>query len=256
MTRAQVEARVTEEREALLEGKESVADAVIAKPNRGHTVALGLLALDVVADAKTWFDALAEEWIIYADNKYDAKYQSEPRRSAQLGPWDDYINALYSVILSRGDVETTAETVLERATKPFVDELENRALAHRIDLARSLSSHLVDNGTVGEHVTALEDRVRDRDDPWAVDRYLPYARTLRGLEAGDATEVSAGIEGLLDFHRDRVASARDADAVQQAVALDATTILALARREGMDLTVDHDAIPDAVNDDEHYPVDQ
>lgn len=31
-------------------------------------------------------------------------------------------------------------------------------------------------------------------------------------------------------------------------------MLALARSEGLAITVDHDAIPDAVNDDEHYPV--
>lgn len=103
------------------------------------------------------------------------------------------------------------------------------------------------------HVATLEANVRDRDRPWAVERYLPYGRLLRGLDAGDESAVSAGLDGLVEFHRDRVASARDADAVQQAVATDATAMLALARREGMAVTVDHELIPDALNDPEHYP---
>lgn len=245
---------VESERERLLDGKDGIDDAVVTFARRAQPVAVGLLALGDVADAHEWFDALTKEWIIDADNKFDAKYGSEPRKSAQLGPWEAYVNALYCAILSRDDVVSAAETVLERSTASFVDDLENRSLAHRIDLARGLSSYILDTGTVEEHMIALEESVQERDKPWAVARYLPYAQVLRGLDVGDASEVLTGIEGLLNFHQDHVASARDADVVQKAVALDATAMLALARREGMALTVEHDAIPDALNDDEQYPV--
>ncbi|WP_256392922.1 Imm49 family immunity protein [Natronoarchaeum rubrum] len=245
---------VTSERESLLNGKDGIEDAVVTFARRAQSVAIGLLALGDVADAWDWLDALADEWVIDANNKFDAKYGSEPSKSAQLGPWEAYINAIYCAVLGRNTVEPTAETVLERTMEPFVDELENRSLAHRIDLARALSSYLLDTGTVAEHATALEDAVEERNKPWAVARYLPYARVLRGLDAGDVSEVEAGIEGLLEFHRNHVASARDADAVQKALALDATAMLALARRDGMAITVDHELIPDALNDAEHYPV--
>jgi hypothetical protein len=245
---------VTSERESLLAGKDSIEDAVVTFARRAQPVAIGLLALGDVADARDWFDALTREWIVDADNKFDAKYGSEPRKSAQLGPWDAYINAMYCAILGRSDVEPTVEKVLEQVTESFVDDLENRSLAHRIDLARALSSCLLDTGTVEEDLTALEATVQDRGKPWAVARYVPSVQVLRGLAADDATEVEAGIEGLLTFHRDHVASARDADVVQKAVALDSTAMLALARREGMAITVDHEAIPDALNADEYYPV--
>ncbi|ELY86923.1 hypothetical protein C485_08402 [Natrinema altunense JCM 12890] len=156
--------------------------------------------------------------------------------------------------MGKSTVEEVAAEVNERATAAFIDDLENRSLAHRIDLARALSSYLLDTGTVEEHATALENAVKEQDKPWAVARYLPYVRVLRGLNSTDVSEVKAGIERLLKFHRDHVASARDADAVQKAVALDATAMLALARREGMAITVEDELIPDALNDDEHYPV--
>jgi hypothetical protein len=254
MTRQDVRTLVTDEREQLLDGKDGIEAAVVTRPNRAQTVAVGLLALGDINEAKAWFRALTEEWIIYAGNSWEARYEEEPIRSAQRGPWRDYINAVYCALLGREDVEEVAETVNDRATEEFVDDLENRSLAHRIDLARALSSYLLDDGTVEEHATALEHAVKERDKPWAVARYLPYVRALRGLNGTDVSEVETGIEALLEFHRDHVASARDADAVQKAVALDATVMLALARREGVAITVDHERIPDALNDDEYYPV--
>ena len=245
---------VNEERKSLLEGKDGIQDAVITRPKRSQTVAVGLLALDDIEAATDWFQALTEEWLIYADNMYDSQYRSDPKKSAQLGPWSDYINAIYCAVLAQNDVESTAETVHERATEPFIEDLENRSLAHRIDLARALSSYILANGELETHVETLEANVRDQDKPWAVDRYLPYARVLRGLDEGDTAAVSAGLDGLLEFHRNRVAGVRDADAVTKAVALDATAMVALARRDGLDISIDHDAIPDAVNDDDHYPI--
>ncbi|NHX41541.1 MULTISPECIES: Imm49 family immunity protein [Haloarcula] len=242
------------ERGQLLDGKESIKEAVLGRPNRAQDVAVGLLSLGDVAEAKAWFQALAEEWVIIANSRWDSSYQKDPRQSAGMGPWSDYIDALYCAILGRDDTTTPARTVLTNSTESFVDELENRDRTHRIDLARALSSHLLENEMVEQHLTALEDAVEERDKPWAIARYLPYARVLRGLDAGDVSDVEAGIQGLLEFHRDHVASARDADAVQKAVALDATAMLALARREGMAITVDDELIPGAVNDDEYYPI--
>jgi hypothetical protein len=245
---------VTSERENLLDSKGGIEDAVITFARRSQPVAVGLLYLGDVADAQEWFEALTEEWLIDADNKFDAKYGSEPRKSAQLGPWKAYVNAIYCAVLGPGDIELTAERVLNKSTESFIDELENRSLAHRIDLARALSSYLLDTETVKDHVTALEDDVEERGRPWAVARYLPYARVLRGLNGNDVATVEAGIDGLLAFHHDHVASARDADAVQKAVALDATAMLALARCEGMAISVDDELIPDAVNDEDYYPI--
>lgn len=242
------------EGKALLDGKDGIEDAVVTRPHRAQTVAVGLLALGDIAEAKEWFQALTEEWLIYTDNSWEAKYEREPMQSAQLGPWDDYISAIYSSILGQENVEHVAKTVHERSTAGFVDGLENRALAHRIDLARALSALLLEEPSVERHLAALERDVRDRGKPWAVDRYLPYASVIRGLRAESVVEVRDGIDGLLEFHRNRVAGARDADAVQKAVALDATAMLALARRRDIGISVDHDLIPAALNDESHYPV--
>ncbi|PSP84658.1 hypothetical protein BRC96_04225 [Halobacteriales archaeon QS_6_64_34] len=191
--------RVKAERESLLKNEDSIKDAVITFARRAQPVAIGLLALGDVADAWDWFNALTDEWVVDADNKFDAKYRSEPRKSARLGPWKAYINAIYCAVLGRSNVEPTAERVIERATESFVDDLEHRSLTHRIDLARTLSSYFLEDESPEEHISALEDAVQNRDKPWAVARYLPYAQALRGLDSGDASEVEAGIEGLIQF---------------------------------------------------------
>jgi len=245
---------VNEERGKLLDRKDGIKQAIITCPTKGQTVAIGLLAMDDVGQSKEWFDALTDEWIHTIDVRWNGSYKKEPRQSAQMGPWNECIDGIYSAVLGQSAVEEVAEEVNERATAAFIDDLENRSLAHRIDLARALSSYLLDTGTVEEHATALENAVKEQDKPWAVARYLPYVRVLRGLNGTDVSEVEAGIDGLLEFHRDHVASARDADAVQKAVALDATAMLTLARREGMAITIEDELIPDALNDDEYYPV--
>lgn len=149
-----------------------------------------------------------------------------------------------------------AETVYKRTTATFVDGLDKREFVYRIDLARSLSGFLLGKSTVEQHLETLEQYVTENGNEWDVARYKAYSQCIRGLVIDSQSEVEAGIEGLLEFHSEYVASARDADAVQKAVALDATAMLALARREGMDITIEHDAIPDALNDAKHYPVER
>ena len=104
------------------------------------------------------------------------------------------------------------------------------------------------------HLEHLERCVRNRNKPWATARYLSFVQAIRGLTTQSESKAKRGINDLLEFHEDHIVQAPDSDAVQRAVAIDATAMLALARREGVDITVEHEAIPDALNDDEHYPI--
>jgi len=254
MKRQTVHTLVTDEREQLLEGKDGIEAAVVTRPNRAQTVAVGLLVLGEINEAKTWFQALTEEWVVYAGNSWEAQYETEPRQSAQRGPWEDYLNAVYCALLGRHNVAEVAETVHERATAAFVDGLENRELAFRVDLARSLGGYLVADPSLSESLDAFERRVSERGNGWDRDRYHAFARTLRGLQAGSAAEVSEGIDDLLMFHQTHLVGGSGVDAVDTAAALDATAMLALARRDGMAITVKDERIPDALNDEEYYPV--
>ena len=254
MIRHAVADLVSTERNCLLDGKDGIEAAVVTRPNRAQTVAVGLLALGDVDEAKAWFRALTAEWLIYAGNSWDAQYEKEPRQSAQRGPWEDYVNVIYCALLGRGEVEDVADTVHKRATEEFVDELENRDLAFRVDLVRSLSGYIVADPSLSDFVDTLEQRVDERGNDWDHDRYHAYAQTLRGLQTRSEPKVSAGIDALLTFHQTHLVGGSSVDAVDDAVALDATAMLVLARCKGMAITVDHEAIPDALNDDEYYPV--
>ncbi|PSP85703.1 hypothetical protein BRC96_01550 [Halobacteriales archaeon QS_6_64_34] len=254
MTGQAVQRLVKDEREQLLDGKDGIEAAVVTRPNRSQTVAIGLLTLGEVAEAKAWFRALVEEWLTYAGNSWEAQYENEPKQSAQRGPWNDYVNAVYCAVLGSADIENAAEVVDKRATEEFVDELENRDLAFRVDLARSLSAYILADPSLSEVLDALERRVNEHGNDWDYDRYHAYARTLRGLQAESESEIAVGIEALLAFHQTHLASGNGVDAVDSAVALDATAMLALARWDGWAITIDHEAIPDALNDDEYYPV--
>lgn len=78
MTKSTLQSVVDAERAELLKGKDGIEKAIITRPHRGQTVAIGLLALDEVDAANDWFQALTEEWPVYANSKWDSKYESEP----------------------------------------------------------------------------------------------------------------------------------------------------------------------------------
>ena len=254
MMEERVRALVKRERPALLENTDSVAKAVITRPHRGMTVALGLLSLGEISEARQWLRALTDECVVYADEKWDAKYKQSPRGPASPGPWEDYLNGVFSSLLSRHDTENTSREILDRATNSFVDDLENRRFAHEIGVVRILAGYITESEDIVDYTTQLESNVQEYGGEWELSRYLPYTLVIRGLQAESKSDVSKGISGLLTFHRKHIVESSDADAVQKAVALDATVMLALARLEGMDITVEHEAIPDALNDDEHYPI--
>lgn len=245
---------VKQERTALLKGEQGVAEAVIARPHRGMTVGLGLLSLGDVQEGKQWLRALTDEWIVYADEKWESKYREEPRSPASPGPWEDYVNAIFSSLLAEKNVEKVADIVFSRTTDNIVDELEKREFAHNIGLARILSGHITKKNDISKYTTQLKSNVQDCGGDWEIDQYSAYSAVFRGLQEASKSQVSSGIENLLMFHREHIVGSPDADVVQKAVAIDATAMLALARREGMNLTIEHDAIPDALNDDDHYPV--
>jgi hypothetical protein len=254
MTQSNIQRLVSSERENLLEENDNIKDAVVTRPHRGQTVAVGLLALNEIDAAKMWFRALAEEWVIYADNKWKENYKENPRSPASPGPWSDYIEGLFAALLGRHDVDGIADTIYNRTDSSFVDNLSKREFAHRIDLARSLSGLILGKTSVGRHLDMLEQYVASNGNEWDEARYSAYISFIQALISDTKPEVLDGLKKLLSFHHNHVASAPDADAVQKAVALDATAMLALARREGLAITVEHDAIPDALNDDEHYPI--
>ena len=75
-----------------------------------------------------------------------------------------------------------------------------------------------------------------------------------GIRKNNLERVETGIEGLISFHDRFVAGARDASVVDASISLNACAVLALARRKEIAVTVEHEVIPDALNDPEYYPV--
>ena len=242
------------ERADLMHGCSDVSEAVAARAGRGETVAKGLLAQADTEEAKQWFAALSDEWVLRGEEIWETKFEKRDLDVAEMSPWHEYNMGLLAGILARADTEAAAHTASERVAEPFVDELDQRELEHRIDLVGMLSGFLIDSESHEAYAETLRRHVDENGDDWDRAYYLPHATVLDGIRTGDAAEVTAGITDLVAFHEEFVVGARDANVVDEAVALNACAMLALARGHGLDVSVESEYVPEALADDEYYPV--
>ncbi|MBX0298155.1 hypothetical protein [Haloarcula nitratireducens] len=241
---------VEQKRAKLLDDSNGLNAAAAAHPHAARTIGVGLLALDEVVPARDWFRALAQTWIATANDNWEAKYKTGSRADAVAGPWREYIRGLYSAVLAGHNVERTVSTVLERTTASFVETLDKRQTAQQLDLARALSSTLVDDTATVEHVRTLRQNLETTGTPARKDHYEPYIRIVQHLNWDNDAMVAYGVHELVMSH----GRFRDADIIRNSVAYKATALLALARRAGASIAYSYETIPDAVNGDTYYPV--
>ena len=256
MTDTEVSTLVESERERLTEGRDDISGAVTLRPDPGTTVPKGLLVQGHISEARAWFDAVSNEWLRRGERVYETKFEQKNRQKAQQRPWREYVMSLSTGLLGRTGLGDTATTIADRVSAPFVDGLEQRSITLRIDLAGLLASVILETDSWEPYTSNLLPSYDMRDEEWVEARYPPYVTAAEGIRRNDLERVETGIEGLISFHDRFVAGARDTSVVDASISLDACAVLALARRKGIAVTVEHEVIPDALNDPERYSVDK
>ena len=254
MTDKDISTLIESEREQLTEGRDDISDAVTLRPDPSTTVAKGLLVQGHISEAQAWFDAVSDEWLQGGERIYETKFEQKNRQKAQQRPWHEYVMSLLTGLLGRTGLSDTAMTIADRVSAPFVDGLEQRSITLRIDLAGLLVSVVLKTDSWESYASNLLPSYDMRDEEWVEARYPPYVAAAEGIRRNSLKRIETGIEGLISFHDRFVAGARDASVVDASISLDACAVLALARRKGIAVTVEHEVIPDALNDPEYYPI--
>ena len=256
MTDTEISTLVESEREQLADGCDGIGDAVTLRPDPSTTVAKGLLVQGHISEARAWFDAVSNEWLQRGERVYETKFERKNRQKAQQRPWHEYVMSLSTGLLGRTGLGDTATTIADRVSAPFVDGLEQRSITLRIDHAGLLASIVLETDSWESYASNLLPSHDMRDEERAEARYPPYVAAAKGIRKNNPERVETGIEGLISFHDRFVAGARDASVVDASISLDACAVLALARRKGIAVTVEHEVIPDALNEPEHHSVDE
>lgn len=205
-------------------------------PGERHDVAAragtdSLLAGDTDA-AHTWFQRATRHALERGDELVEsADDQDEAGRDAATA----YVDALVAAGLSGEE-----NLVTDAATRVYAngDALESAAPTAAYLESQVLATAMLDDEDVHALATMLvvdDDMPSTSALPPGYDR--PLATACRGLVARETDALEGGVSALLDAH-DEV----DGDAICRPAA----TLLALARRRGLDVTVDDPAVPDAL----------
>ncbi len=249
MTRSREELRATlDEKRRSLERARDVLEAGDYPPENGHSVhysvggryysvgafhlALGELAAarEAFADAARHYLQSAVESRPYRHEPPTDKWRNEPIR---------LVRGLYCALVA-DDPDLREECAREAVA--LDDEYLEENPAQLFYRAKAVGAVALDDDRQGEFVSEFETAV----DPDFVPEDLAIARACRGILDGDGAEVVAGVEDLLDHHRDRIDG--EPDTKSEVVSLPATALVLLARDRGLDVWVDSGFVPDVLRE--------
>lgn len=253
MQRESVSEIVEAKRSELLEACDGLQEAVARAHLGVDRVARGLLVLGETEEAINWFDPLVEKWTSCGEDIWETKFEQKETDVVPMSPWHEFQMGLFAGFLGQSDVSEAAQTALDRTTKPFVDELTGRREENRIDAVRILAAYLLDEDW-RPYAEQLQASLEEGGNQYRRARYPPYVTVIEGIVDDDAEAVESGVQNSITFHEEFIVGARDADAVDEALAHDASALLALARKEGVNAEVDSEYVPDALTGEEYYPV--
>lgn len=187
--------------------------------------------------------------------KYIEKWDVEQASDLRSIPRDWHFGLLAAIMSTDRECQrSVGGAVYEALTAEAVQALDGRSTRPRIDMDVALGGFLAGRD-VGPHLTALRSAV-DRASrpeyyrPWG----LPQADVIEAIQAGDTPAVEAALAELDEFHREHRASNEHYKIVRREVNFQATAYVALARQRGLRCTYQSEFVPEAVVDDDHYPV--
>lgn len=189
---------------------------LVDEPDAGRTA---------FADAARHYLQSAVESRPYRHEPPTDKWRNEPIR---------LVRGLYCALVA-DDPELREECASEAVA--LDDEYLEENPAQLFYRAKAVGAVALDDDRQGKFVSEFETAV----DPDFVPEDLAIARACRGILDGDGAEVAAGVEDLLDHHRDRIEG--EPDTKSEVVSLPATALVLLARDRGLDVWVDSGFVP-------------
>lgn len=254
-----VDAAQRELREAALE--DTVEFYVAADPDRAMRVAFALLALGRVEEAREWFAERAVEQAEHAASTKETKLDDAAETGEQLDVgrlrWDKFHEA--AVIASAaGDEQIqhdVGDVLFEHGTDPVLDGLGGRDERPRPFYVAAFGAVLCGRDDVGEYCEETRDRVQHKGYGRGT-FYRLLVDAIDAIAAADANAATDAIDRYLqDYHAERVDGNDEGfHAVEQRLSREATALIALARTRGVDVRVESGYVPDAIYDDDHYPL--
>jgi len=223
-------------------------------------LAFGLVALRKTTEAKNWFKPLANVWAVGAPSAKQWRFEKGRTHAGDL-PQKYWFRAVASAVMSDHPQQQsdTGHKVHDQITNPEHNNLEGRDQQTRIDAWAGVAA-LLSGRDVQPHIADIRTHAANRSEKrnpyaWESEPFgLPQAKILEGIDTGNPELVSTGLNELSSFHEEYQVEAKDDHRMQREIDFPTTMYVVLARQNGFDIEIDNPHIPEAVFDDESYPV--
>lgn len=219
--------------------EDNVPRVILGVGSRSQNVGLYRLALGECEDAVAEFERSAE-W--YDRGAREIRSRRESLSEDFVGE-ESLLRHLYSAILA-GDDE-----LLERASEVALETDESHyqrvTSTHRYHLMNALVAILTGTEDPRPHLDDLVDTFPEL--PEEHQRFFGAIETaLRGIAERDTDEFYAGIDRLLEWHDEEKVDLENKTSAEDLVCLQATTLIVLARRNGLDVRVTSPYVPECI----------
>lgn len=239
------------------EVQEDSLDSATAKD--AAQAALAMLALGRTGEARVWISKAASVQKEYVTSLKEGKLELVEDQDKQFDindlRWRQFHNlaVLGCLTGNRQQQIEIGETLYQHATDTALDKLKNREKRCKPYYIAAFGALYLQRDDV--HDYCKEARSRLPEEP-SVSLHQVMIDAIDAIATGDKQEVSEKIESVLsDYHSVHVVDNREGfHFTLQTVSREATALITLARRQGIDVHIDSEYIPEAVYDEEHYPL--
>lgn len=221
---------------------DSVPSALSSAARAYNYLATTAAMLGATEQARQWF---GEEARWYAESRKGYRLRRDMR---ELGDWKNeppiLSRAVDAAVLSRDQeiVQSVARCTLEM-DEVYLEVFSDDApvSAAKFYNSKAKAALAIDDERARGLVNRLETEVQHFDDPNRYWQAMP--QLYRGLLEGSEAAVQSAVTELYEYHADRDF---DADDPRQYVLQHVCAYVVLARRHGIDVSIESDRLPDAI----------
>lgn len=225
-------------------------------------VASAMLAIGRVNDAKQWFANAAQQQAESAVTVNEAKLDIATDKNGahdvdDLG-WGHFVHAaLFAGPTASPEIyEEVGDILYSAGTDATLDELDGREKRSRPYLVAAFGALYLRRDDVPRYCQASRGRLDHRPAGGTKVYHRMLIDLIDAIADGEPQRVTNAIETYLqEYHMEHVVGNDEGfHFAIQAVSLEATAFTALARTRGIGVEIDSEYVPDAIYDEEHYPL--
>jgi len=224
--------------------------------------AFAMLALGRIGEAKTWLKNTASEQTDAAVTIKKGKVKHAERNDETLTVRNIHWRQFHHAAVFAGPTADEAtydlvgRTLYEHATDPSLDDLDGWERAYWPYYIAALGALYCERAEVDDFCRKARCALESDRNDWQKTFMRTLLDMVEAIVSGQERAVEDAVDTFLHEHHEEVVvgNSEGFPLPLRRVSAEATSLLTVARTTGVDVHVESEYVPDAIYDDEYYPL--